>query len=236
MNLTFIHHSSFLLETDNCFLLFDYAEGELPELQAAKPLYILASHGHHDHFTEAALHVYPQADRTWILSDDIRLSAADRADRRIFMVSERKSYQIDRLMLATFHSTDQGVAFLVQADEKSIFFAGDLNWWHWEGEPDDWNEKMKRDYLTELELIREKTKGYCDLAFLPLDPRQEAACGIGLTAFAERIDCKQIVPMHLWGRFAEGMRWRVQAKRENRPGAERSLEIKGEGQIWTDLG
>lgn len=31
-------------------------------------------------------------------------------------------------------STDEGVAFLVTAEGRTVFHAGDLNWWHWEGE------------------------------------------------------------------------------------------------------
>ena len=41
--------------------------------------------------------------------------------------------------IRTLKSTDEGVAFLVEAEGKSIYHAGDLNWWYWEGEPLSWN-------------------------------------------------------------------------------------------------
>ena len=53
MKITYIHHSCFLAETESACLLFDYFEGELPPIPENKPLYILASHNHHDHFSEA---------------------------------------------------------------------------------------------------------------------------------------------------------------------------------------
>ena len=44
MIITFIHHSSFLVETDSLYLLFDYFRGTLPELDPAKPLYVLTTY------------------------------------------------------------------------------------------------------------------------------------------------------------------------------------------------
>lgn len=43
-------------------------------------------------------------------------------------------------------STDEGVAFLVTAEGRTVFHAGDLNWWHWEGEDPVWNRNMEADF------------------------------------------------------------------------------------------
>ena len=40
MKVTYIHHSSFLVETDENYFLFDYFEGELPEFKEDKPLLV----------------------------------------------------------------------------------------------------------------------------------------------------------------------------------------------------
>ncbi|MDO5100622.1 MAG: MBL fold metallo-hydrolase [Eubacteriales bacterium] len=233
--LTFIQHSSFLFESESAYLLFDYVQGAVPALTADKPLYIFASHGHHDHFSEAALSVYEQATRTWILADDIELSDEQRNGRRIYTVSERSQYRIDDIDIMTFHSTDQGVAFLIRLDGRSLFYAGDLNWWHWEGEPEARNEQMKRDYLAELDRIDKETGGRCDLAFLVLDPRQQSAMGWGLKAFVERIDCKTIIPMHLWRRFAEGKQWCQRPEVLSQSWGRHLLQIEGDGQEWINL-
>ena len=50
MNITYIHHSGFLVETDRFYYLFDYEKGALPEMDAAKPVLVLSSHGHGDHY------------------------------------------------------------------------------------------------------------------------------------------------------------------------------------------
>ena len=50
MKVTYIHHSCFLAETESCYYLFDYFKGELPELDPQKPILVLASHKHADHY------------------------------------------------------------------------------------------------------------------------------------------------------------------------------------------
>ncbi len=53
--------------------------------------------------------------------------------------------------IRTLRSTDEGVAFVVHYAGKTIYHAGDLNWWHWKkGEPD---EKIQRC----VGLIRQKS-------------------------------------------------------------------------------
>ena len=50
MTITYIHHSGYLLETEQALLLFDFTEGTLPPLDPAKDLFVFVSHRHEDHF------------------------------------------------------------------------------------------------------------------------------------------------------------------------------------------
>ena len=50
MRITYIGHSGFLVETGTANFIFDYYEGEVPELNAALPLVVFASHRHRDHY------------------------------------------------------------------------------------------------------------------------------------------------------------------------------------------
>ena len=63
-----------------------------------------------------------------------------------------------------------GVAFLVKVEGKTIYHAGDLNWWHWNGEPEEDNEYYKKTFQDEMKYLEGKK---IDLAFMLLDPRQE---------------------------------------------------------------
>ena len=53
MNITYICHSSFLVETAVCYYLFDYYKGALPPLKTDKPILVFASHSHSDHYNPA---------------------------------------------------------------------------------------------------------------------------------------------------------------------------------------
>ena len=44
MKVTFIYHSSYFVELDHCCLLFDYYQGNIPQVD--KPLYVSPSHPH----------------------------------------------------------------------------------------------------------------------------------------------------------------------------------------------
>ena len=53
MNVTYIHHSGFLIETETAYYLIDYFQGSLPALNPGKPVLVLASHKHHDHYQKS---------------------------------------------------------------------------------------------------------------------------------------------------------------------------------------
>ena len=52
MKVTYIYHSGFLVETEQCYYVFDYYQGELPELDVEKPIIVFASHAHPDHYNK----------------------------------------------------------------------------------------------------------------------------------------------------------------------------------------
>ena len=71
-SVTYLHHSGFLLELERAYFLFDWWQEELPAMDVKKPLYVLVSHSHRDHFSPR---IFDLADRfedvIFILSDDI---------------------------------------------------------------------------------------------------------------------------------------------------------------------
>lgn len=200
MRVSYIHHSCFLVETDSCYYLFDYEKGCLPHMDAAKPIYVLSSHGHHDHYNPeifAILDALGMQTVSAILSDDIELPA----DVNVLQVTHGKEYALSlEQKLTTFQSTDLGVAFLIEDQGKMIYHAGDLNDWVWEGESISYNEQMTIDYRRQIDLLLEKLEHRkIDLAFVVLDPRQEKDYDRGLCYFLEHIPVESVYPMHYWG-------------------------------------
>ena len=122
-------------------------------------------------------------------------------------------------------STDEGVAFLVTADGTAVFHAGDLNWWHWEGETEGWNRNMEVNFKRYAEPLRGRR---IDLAMLPLDPRLGDDGFRGPAYFLELADIRRFLPMHQWGEFGFTDNFLTRY-----PGfADRTVPVCREGQIF----
>lgn len=203
---TYIGHSGFAVELDYCVLLFDYCEGAMPEFPAEKALYVFASHNHADHFRFAIFQLAQErANVTYLLSDDIRRArnagnfakhgVPEECYRSIRFLRPHEQVTVGDITVETLDSTDEGVAFLVTADETSVFHAGDLNDWVWEGEPEADNEAITAKWRAEIARIEGR---HFDLAFVVLDPRQEMDFWRGIDWFMRHTQTDKVYPMHFW--------------------------------------
>ena len=199
MKVSYIHHSGFLVETPRFYYLFDFESGVLPALDITKPIYVLSSHSHGDHYNPD---IFPQLTSLGmqhihaILSDDI----APPAGVQTLPVSPGKEYALAaQQALTTLRSTDLGVAFLIEDDNTLIYHAGDLNDWVWEEETDAYNTQMTADYHKQIQSLSQKLNGRrIDTAFVVLDPRQEKDYARGMRYFLENIPAEKVYPMHYW--------------------------------------
>lgn len=202
MKITFVYHSCFLVELEHSTLLFDWYGGDLPDLDRTKPLYVFNSHHHGDHYSPEIFSLGME-DTWYILGSCIRLSAKRKAalaidEAHVFRLGGDRVLDLNGLHITTLRSTDSGVAFLVEVEGKTLYHAGDLHWWHWEGEPDPWNQDMERDFKREIAKLSGKT---IDAAFLVLDPRQEGDYWLGFGWTMNHTDIKTAFPMHSWESF-----------------------------------
>ena len=201
MKIQYIHHSSFLVETGSCYYLFDYETGELPQMDQGKPILVLSSHGHHDHYNPeifSILNSLGMKNIYAVLANDIKIVA----DSNVLRVAPGKEYSLwQGQKLTTLKSTDMGVAFLIEDQGELIYHAGDLNDWVWEEESISYNEQMTVDYRKQIDLLSGKLAGQeIDAAFVVLDPRQEKDYNRGMCYFLEHILAKKVYPMHYWGK------------------------------------
>ena len=207
MTVTFLGHSGFLAELPTVTLLFDWWKGELPALRPGVPLYVFASHRHEDHFDPKifALDGGPR-DVRFVLGHDIKLSirnlerwgVSPGTAEKCHILRGGQTCTLPQATVEALSSTDEGEAFLVKADGLTLFHAGDLNWWHWEGEDKAWNNNMAANFQRYTEPLRGRR---IDLAMLPLDPRLGEDGFRGPRHFLETADICHFLPMHQWGDF-----------------------------------
>ncbi len=200
MKITYIYHSCFLVETESCYYLFDYEKGTLPNMDATKPIFVLSSHGHHDHYNPkifSKLQTKGMQTVYAVLSKEIEPPA----NINVLQVAPGEEYTLCLgQKLTTFQSTDVGVAFLIEEPQNIIYHAGDLNDWVWEEESAFYNEKMTKDYRKQIDSLSKKlNERKIDTAFVVLDPRQEKDYDRGMCYFLEHISAQKVYPMHYWG-------------------------------------
>lgn len=206
MKVTYIHHSSFLIDTSTCYYLFDYEKGNLPDLDTEKPILVLASHGHQDHYNKNIFPILKEKGMEKIyavLSDDIVWDdslSGHLADAPLLVKAGQEYTLVFGQKLTAYQSTDLGVAFLIEEADGIFYHAGDLHDWVWLEETDDYNQQMTKDYHQQIQLLADKLKGRpLDLAFSVLDPRQEREdYDQGMLYFLEHIPVKKVYPMHYW--------------------------------------
>lgn len=242
MNITYIGHSGFLIEWENCYWLFDYYTGEIPALNPKKKLIVFASHKHGDHFNPEIFGLgdqYPEVQ--YVLSSDIRIVKANAGKYdvkeeildRIISVKPNREYELQdtdnhTFQLQTLKSTDSGVAFLLNYRGKTIYHAGDLNHWIWKEETKQSNNDMTAKFNMEMEFLKDKS---IDIAFAPLDPRQEEWYYLGLEKLLNTAKVGRVYPMHFWGKPEIILKFK-QERSHYLNGAE-VVEVDYPGQSWT---
>ena len=181
-------HSGFTVESENYMLIFDYSEGILPPIPQNKKLYVFVSHAHEDHYEPKVFDLLKaQGIKSVyaVLGKDIPKDKYPEGIECLRTLAHKTFTLPHGEELYTLQSTDAGVAFLLTCPEGVIYHAGDLNDWMWEGEPEESNAAMHHLYLRELNLIADRP---IDVAFVPLDARQEHLCFHGLAEFLEVVN------------------------------------------------
>ncbi|MEG0541550.1 MAG: MBL fold metallo-hydrolase [Angelakisella sp.] len=206
MKFWYLNHSGFLVETEHHLLVFDYytdvpAGGTLEQgvvtptlLPEDKQLVVFVSHSHFDHYNKV-VHRWKKErpDTLLFFGDDI--PETDDATQ----VKSGETIQLEGIEVTALRSTDQGAAFLVKVDGKTIYHGGDLNWWHWDGEPDYFNDGMSTTFRAEVDKLKGASP---DLAFLAVDPRLGRAAFWGAQYFMETVGAGCMVPMHFWDEYS----------------------------------
>lgn len=205
VDINYLFNSSFIVETENYLLIFDYYKDyvkkgsknksngaiSIDDLSTNKKILVFVSHSHEDHYNPV---IFKWADKVsnikYILSSDIKLK---KSYENINIISPYEDIILDDVYVKAYGSTDIGASFLIKVDSVVIFHAGDLNWWYWKDDPQMEIEKAEIWYKDEVEKIK---GAHIDIAFFPVDPRLEENYYLGPQYFIEKTAPKIFIPMH----------------------------------------
>lgn len=217
----YIYHDCFLVETASASFLFDYWKDPLSvgqnkdfppllaEINKDKPLYILVSHHHKDHFTKRIFlwdTLFPNVH--YIISHDVYKAVqylfntdgnyrGQKPDiNKVNVLSPGEKYSDSTVKIVAFGSTDIGNSYALETDGLRIFHAGDLNAWLWldESTPEE-VEEARTSYIEIVTEIKADFPQF-DLVMFPVDSRQGREYWWGAKYFVDSILTSLFLPMH----------------------------------------
>lgn len=192
---TYVHQSSFLVETGSASLLFDFSGGIMPIFSEGKEIYVVITQEHPEHYTKAIFSLVDQYPNVrYLISSDVPLDdVPELVQEKTVFLEPNTTWNDGVVALETFGGSEKGIAIWCHVDGVDIYHSGDLNNWYWgEGKGDPEAEKA---YHTALD----KLAGRCfDIAFIPVDPRLGDDFYRGLDDFMKKADAHHIFPMHFW--------------------------------------
>lgn len=196
----YLENSGFAVETPEHLLVFDYirdgGEVKLGEKVRHKNTLVFVSHGHADHYNP---HIWSWREANpkirYILSSDVQENGPD-----ISRMSPLQRLSFADAEVATYDSTDLGVSFVVTTDGFTIFYAGDLNWWHWKEESTA--EEVRQSEILFMQALAPLVGQDIDIAFFPVDPRLGSEFALGPQRFLDLVKPRLFVPMHFGENYA----------------------------------
>ncbi|MCM1152366.1 MAG: MBL fold metallo-hydrolase [Muribaculum sp.] len=221
--LSYVFHDCFIYSTSECNIVFDFWQrplgwcvpggfagtSPLPGDALSKPLYVVVSHFHKDHYNKEIFtwsRIFKSV--TYIISADVARHARHilntdslyngprPKEGSVIVMREGDEWTDDNIKVDAFGSTDIGNSYVVSVGGKSLLHAGDLNAWIWidESTPKE-VESATKAYLTRLKKIEEKFPSL-DIAMFPVDSRIGTDYYRGARLLLKHIDVGIFVPMH----------------------------------------
>lgn len=195
MKVNYLFHSGVSVECGSKLLIFDYYKKgiEGKNLTRYDEVYVFVSHSHIDHF-DRRIFDWDKNHKgiCYVLSDDI---AHKHYGDNVIYIGPGEEKIVGDILIKAYKSNDEGVAFLVKTKEGSVFHAGDLNWWYWKGESEEYNKGMAASFKKEIDGLRDI---HIDIAFIPIDKRLGYAVYYGIDYLMDNTDVDMVCPIHFW--------------------------------------
>ena len=190
LKVTYLFHSGFLVETNECAYIFDYYKHGLEEIEldSGKPVIVFASHFHADHYDPDVFDILKTRGILYsaVLAKDIKPSRYPEG------IDVTKAYAGNAYELPTgarvetLLSTDSGVAYILEVGGYTIYHVSMT---------EQQRRQMRGSFTHEINKLRGRR---IDAAFVPLDPHLGDDYASGALALLNTADVRALWPMHYW--------------------------------------
>ncbi len=202
MKITCLGYSGFVVETEKFNFIFDYYTGEIPDLSPRKETFVFVTSNRYDHMNPEVFELARTMKKVrYVLSSDIPESIPkEYGIKNYYSVEPGRKMRLEtgrgRVKIRALPSTDAGVAFLVSTKNETLFHAGELNLWLWDGMSESEVYDMTKAYKQYTSVLRNYT---IDVAFLTLDNRQKQYAFLNIDYLMQHFKIKNCIPMHYCG-------------------------------------
>lgn len=206
-----LFHSGTAVKVENKLFVFDYFKDQPQQEKALQSsleqgiireesfknideAYVFVSHSHHDHYNQVIFEWENYCDQiNYILAEEVNPEIELKNKDNLYLMKKDEELQLKNVNVSSYGSTDEGVSFLVELENLTIFHAGDLNWWKWKKFSEKVQKREEREYKREVDKLKGKQ---IDIAFVPVDPRLEEHYYLAGEYFINQIKPALFIPIH----------------------------------------
>ncbi|QIK70482.1 metal-dependent hydrolase [Erysipelothrix sp. HDW6C] len=189
LNVEYINHCGYIVETDNAVYVFDYVEGQVPAryLMSHKPTYFFVTTAESHHYTDAIF----SYRKPVFLSYDVLASPFN----NVYKMDVGDTFHTGFATIHVLKTTREGVCYLIKEKDKTILHGGDLNNWHWSSMSNK-QEINEEETAYELALEQFQNIGKIDVMMFSIDPRMGEDYDKGARRIVELLRPQFFFPMH----------------------------------------
>ena len=206
---TYLSHSGFVVANADVVMVFDYCHDPshaLTRLLDAdenlyKPVVFFDTHYRRDRRMPDMFEIAQNHKRVYVMSNDIPAKVIPKTlDVAGMSAGDYIEELPGGLSVRAYGSTDRGVSFLVTTkDGEKIFYAGDLNDWHWVDLPTLKEQAAAHSRFEKLVHRVASDNPEIDIAMFPVDTRLGTDYAAGARYFLDNVKVEDFFPMHFDG-------------------------------------
>lgn len=199
--ITYFQNSGFSVALSKTLLIFDYwtgTEGSLlpvatrltqREMEKYEQIVFFVSTPREDHFDNVIYTFnFDKLPISYVVCDDVPIGTRGKR------IKQGDTVTVGDVTVTAYASTDIGVSLYVQAEGIKIYYAGDLNYWHWREESS--LREIRAAEKAFYDALKPVEKLPVDISMFPVDPRQGGMFDAGANYFIMAVKPRIMIPMH----------------------------------------
>ncbi len=188
LNVEYCGLNGIIVETEVAIYILDYTIGELPShyLMSKKPKQFIVSRNAIEHFSDS-IESYHFPIITSYDFKSMKLKGS-------LIMDPYDTLHLGYAIIHALPTTRRGLCFIIKESNKTFFYGGDFNLWHW---PNMYSEaQVHEEFIRYYALLKEVQKfGTINLAAMAINPVMRVDMARGAREFIQLIQPENFIPI-----------------------------------------